>query len=257
MRHDDNKEKSVSFMQASNGKKPSGKMKLIFSVLQVMLTAFLIWLFLMAVFILTDNLFKLEYRFELYPVIAMITPVFTAVAYIVFKLKKPAAEKKPETVSAQYAASSVETIPSETIDQKKSIMEFIDEMDGHDFEYFCAELLEQYGYKNVHVTSASGDQGVDIIAIKNGLRYAFQCKRYSSKVGNNAVQQVNTGKSLYCCSKGIVITNNYFTVSAQQIAKATGIELWDRDVLRDKINRKMNKTVPAISHSDAARQNLR
>lgn len=69
------------------------------------------------------------------------------------------------------------------------------------------------------------------------MRYAFQCKRYSSKLGNSAIQQVNTGKIIYSCMKAVVITNNYFTPGAKQAAKATGVELWDRDVLIDKIVR--------------------
>lgn len=40
---------------------------------------------------------------------------------------------------------------------------------------------------------------------------------------------------LYSCQKAVVITNNYFTSWAKQAAKAVGVELWDRDVLKDKI----------------------
>lgn len=121
--------------------------------------------------------------------------------------------------------------------QRKTILERIDEMEGAEFERFCAALLEDFGYQQIHVTKSTGDQGVDIIAIKGGFRWAFQCKRYSSKIGNAAIQQVNTGKILYSCQKAAVITNNYFTAGAVKAAKAVGVELWDRDVLQDKINR--------------------
>ena len=47
--------------------------------------------------------------------------------------------------------------------------ETIDEMDGHDFEYFCAELLEKNGFIGVEVTKGSGEYGIDIIAEKDGL----------------------------------------------------------------------------------------
>ena len=64
---------------------------------------------------------------------------------------------------------------------------FMDEMEGHDFEFFCAELLEQQGFMDVEVTRGSGDFGVDILAEKDGVTYAVQCKRYNSPVGVEAV----------------------------------------------------------------------
>ena len=35
-----------------------------------------------------------------------------------------------------------------------------DEMEGHDFEYFCAELLQKHGFLDVQVTKGSGDYGI-------------------------------------------------------------------------------------------------
>lgn len=105
----------------------------------------------------------------------------------------------------------------------------IDLMDGHEFEYFCGNLLVQMGYYNVEVTKGSGDQGVDVIAYKDGCKYAFQCKRFSGNVGNRAVQEVIAGKKFYNCDYGVVITNRYFTNSAIELASKTGIILFDRD----------------------------
>lgn len=36
-------------------------------------------------------------------------------------------------------------------------------MDGYQFEYQCAEILQRNGFSRVQVTQSSGDQGVDII----------------------------------------------------------------------------------------------
>lgn len=129
-------------------------------------------------------------------------------------------------------------IPQEPAPQKKHFMEIIDAMEGREFETFCGRLLEELGYTSVHVTKAVGDQGVDIVAnAKNGTRCAFQCKRYTGKVDNSAVQQVNTGRDMYSCFRAVVITNSYFTRGAQALAKASRVELWDRDVLQDKVAR--------------------
>lgn len=35
----------------------------------------------------------------------------------------------------------------------------IDNMEGHDFEYWCADILKRSGFDNVEVTPGSGDQG--------------------------------------------------------------------------------------------------
>ena len=115
------------------------------------------------------------------------------------------------------------------------IMDRIDSMDGHVFEEFVAELLRDLGYERVKVTPGSGDQGVDVIAVKNGKKYAIQCKRYSKKLGNAAVQQANAGKTIYGCNVAAVITNNYFTDGGKEAAQALGVLLWDRDELMKMI----------------------
>ena len=111
-----------------------------------------------------------------------------------------------------------------------------DHMDGHDFEYFCADLLKKNGFSNVEVTQGSGDHGIDILADKEDISYAIQCKCYSSNIGNAAVQQAHTGKSLYHRDIAVVLTNQYFTTQAKEEAKALGVKLWDRDKLQELIN---------------------
>lgn len=108
-------------------------------------------------------------------------------------------------------------------------LETVDEMDGHAFERWCAILLKKIGFQNVEVTQGSGDQGVDILAIKDGIRYAIQCKCYSCDLGNKPVQEVNTGRAIYHCQIGAVMTNRHFTAGGKEAADATGILLWDRD----------------------------
>ena len=108
----------------------------------------------------------------------------------------------------------------------------IDGMEGHDFEYFCADLLRRNGFSEVSVTKGSGDQGVDILATKGGIKYAVQCKNYASALGNTPVQEVNAGKTFYNCHVGVVMTNSTFTPGAKTLAQATGVLLWDRAALK-------------------------
>lgn len=104
----------------------------------------------------------------------------------------------------------------------------MDEMEGHEFEYFCAELLEKQGFVDVEVTRGSGDFGVDILAEKDGVTYAVQCKRYQGPVGVDAVLRTYAGKDYYDCMVGAVMTNQYFTAPAAEAAGKLHILLWDR-----------------------------
>ena len=112
----------------------------------------------------------------------------------------------------------------------------IDEMDGHDFEFFCAELLEKRGFIDVEVTRKSGDYGVDILAEKDGVTYAIQCKRYTAPVGVEAVQQIYAGRDYYDRMVGAVMTNQYFTAPAVEAAKKLKILLWDRGYMDSMID---------------------
>lgn len=104
----------------------------------------------------------------------------------------------------------------------------MDELDGHDFEFFCADLLRESGFVDVEVTRGSGDFGADILAEKEGVTYAVQCKCYDSPVGVAAVQEAFAGRAFYDCMVGAVMTNQYFTSPAVTAARKLNILLWDR-----------------------------
>lgn len=111
-----------------------------------------------------------------------------------------------------------------------------DEMDGYNFENCSANLLLNNGFNNVKVTQYSGDFGVDIIAYKDDIKYAIQCKKYSSPVGIKAVQEVIGSKTMNDCHVAVVLTNNFFTSSAKELAKKNNVLLWDRNKLKELIN---------------------
>ena len=100
-------------------------------------------------------------------------------------------------------------------------------MDGLQFEHRCAELLRYRGFHKVTVTKGSGDQGIDILAQKNGLKYGIQCKYYSHPVGNKAIQEAYAGADFYDCDAAMVMTNSTFTRQARELADKLGVELWE------------------------------
>lgn len=111
----------------------------------------------------------------------------------------------------------------------------IDLMEGHDFECYCAELLRKRGFQEVEVTKGSGDYGIDILAEKEGVTYAIQCKCYAAPVGVKAVQEAYAGRDYYDRMVGAVLTNQYFTQPAVEAAKKLKILLWDRGYLESML----------------------
>jgi len=116
------------------------------------------------------------------------------------------------------------------IRKNKIDINFVDSMEGIEFENFLVGLFSKRNYK-AEITQASNDQGADLIIEKLGVRTAVQAKCYSSTVGNSSVQEVTGAKQIYNCTKAMVVTNNYFTKSAIELAIANNVELIDRDSL--------------------------
>lgn len=135
----------------------------------------------------------------------------------------------------KHNSNNENTLAFENIDYIDEALFSVDCMEGYDFEYFCADLLRANGFAEVSVTQSSGDQGVDILATKDFVKYAIQCKNYSSHLGNSPIQEVNAGKTFYHCHVAVVITNSTFTSGAIELAKATGVLLWDRTMLANLI----------------------
>jgi HJR/Mrr/RecB family endonuclease len=98
---------------------------------------------------------------------------------------------------------------------------------GTDFERFLSEVFQERGYI-VELTGKSGDQGVDLVITRDGIRIAIQAKGYlSNSVGNSAVQEAHTGMAFYRCQMSAVVTNARFTASARELAQSVGCRLID------------------------------
>lgn len=104
---------------------------------------------------------------------------------------------------------------------------------GAEFEKYCAKLLKLKGFKNIELTRATGDFGVDILAQKDGVSWAFQCKSYDTAIGPHAVMEVYSGKAYYDTMVGAVITDSVFTANAIEMAEKLNIILWDCEKLEE------------------------
>lgn len=99
---------------------------------------------------------------------------------------------------------------------------------GYEYEERVAKSLRCKGYRNVEITSKSGDYGADIVATDpHGNRVCIQCKFYSSPVGLSAVQEIVTAKAKYQCTKAAVYTNSQFTRQAKELALVNDVDLFE------------------------------
>lgn len=124
----------------------------------------------------------------------------------------------------------------------------IDEMSGREFEQYLKYLYIKAGYK-VRLTPASGDFGADLILEKETQRIAVQAKRYKSKVGIKAIQEIASAKTHYRATETWVVTNNYFTSAAVALAQSNGLKLYDREALikYSLKYREFTQTIPPLN----------
>jgi hypothetical protein len=119
---------------------------------------------------------------------------------------------------------AIEMLVSTAIERQPTLRAFSDDMTPAEFEGYCAEELRRAGW-NARVTLQSRDQGVDVVADKNGVRVVLQCKLYTGPVGNKAVQEAAAGKAHERADYGIVVSNNRYTSAAEQLAATNGVQL--------------------------------
>jgi hypothetical protein len=137
----------------------------------------------------------------------------------------------PRSFVIQAVERELESIYFERVAARKRLSKsYHDGMTPTEYEHLCARLLSQAGWKT-EVTRASGDQGADVVATKGNTRAVIQAKKYSTPVGNDAVQQVYAAQAHYGATVGAVVCTAGFTASARQLARSTRVHLLHHDQL--------------------------
>lgn len=107
-------------------------------------------------------------------------------------------------------------------------------MPGARFESLCCSLVEKMGFE-AEATKASGDGGIDIVAVSHlpfvSGKYVIQCKRYAGNVGEPVIRDLYGVVSAENANKGILMTTGGFTSSASAFAEGKQIELIDGNSL--------------------------
>ncbi|MCD7747993.1 MAG: restriction endonuclease [Firmicutes bacterium] len=129
-------------------------------------------------------------------------------------------------------------------------------MDGWEFEKYVAGNLHYFGYVNAVVTRGLGDFGADVIAYKDGVKTAIQCKYLSKDVGIKAVQEIYAARVHYGCGAAVVVTNAGFTKAAITLAQETGVRLEPNFVYRVETCRRREEMArqAAIRQRERARR---
>lgn len=127
---------------------------------------------------------------------------------------------RPKTLTAKDLAARLDAVTS-----------MVGSSSGAHLEILVADLLRAMGHE-ARVLGGSGDQGVDVIAGYQGERVAVQCKNYKRRVGNKPIQEVYAGARHHGCQQAWVVAPAGYTKGAEQLARSTGVQLFEKDHLR-------------------------
>lgn len=116
----------------------------------------------------------------------------------------------------------------------------VDDLSHKDFEHFVKDLLLASGWQDAVVTETGseyryGDGGVDIFAYREGRKFAVEVKQRQrgTTVDVSALNQLVTGARLADVKQMILVTNSYFTSEVKIRALRLGVELIDREALKN------------------------
>lgn len=155
-----------------------------------------------------------------------------------------------------YARNALESISGEVVEvvdnivrkecaSRPTLANFSNSMTPTEFENFCAAQLRSLGWE-ARVTQASGDQGVDVIATKQGKKLVVQCKLYGRPIGNKAVQEISAARLHESADFAAVVGNQAYTPSARRLAATNGVALLHYSEMADEaLMSKMSVSMPS------------
>lgn len=114
------------------------------------------------------------------------------------------------------------------------------QMSGAEFERYLSSLFYCMGYRNI-VTIGSHDFGADIILSDGRHKIVIQAKRYKTKVGIKAVQEIFSAQHYYNATQAYVFTSGSYTHSARKLAEKLNVHLCDVNTLMKLEKRYLNK----------------
>lgn len=136
----------------------------------------------------------------------------------------PAGSRQAMTTQVEEIAEYVESRVISNVAHRPRVIGFSEAMTPTEFEQFCAIQLRSFGW-DARVTQTSGDQGVDVIATRNGKKLVVQCKLYGRPVGNKAVQEISAARLHEAADFAAVVSNQSYTPAARRLAQTNSVAL--------------------------------
>lgn len=110
--------------------------------------------------------------------------------------------------------------------QKEILKNKLKDMHSYAFENLIKDLLEEIGYYDVRVTSATNDKGVDVTGIiENGItsvKEVVQVKKSSSNIQRGVLDSLRGSLHRFDAVKGTIITTSDFSKGAKDAAFEKG-----------------------------------
>lgn len=135
----------------------------------------------------------------------------------------------------------------------------LQKLEPAEFENLVKMLLLSMGF-NASTTKATGDGGIDVLAINEqpivGGKYVIQCKKYATgnNVGESAIRDLYGVMHAENANKGILITTSDFSNQAYSFSQGKAIELINGSSLLGLLYKYLPDLFDAASHDLAADQ---
>ena len=135
-----------------------------------------------------------------------------------------------EAINAEHEARRIERAQREAERaRQRKLRDYWMNLSGIEFERELAALFQRRGYQ-VQSTPSSGDQGIDLIARKNGKTTIVQCKRHKSPVGPAIARELYGSLIASRADRAILACTGGFTRGVKEFVKdkpITLIDAWD------------------------------
>ena len=119
-----------------------------------------------------------------------------------------------------------ELVKNQESSVRETLFDILLDMDPFVFEHLVKRLLEEMEYRNVEVTSPSGDGGVDVVAdIDLGIssvREVVQVKRHKANIQRKDLDALRGSLYRFDAVRGTIITTSDFSKGTKDAAFATG-----------------------------------
>jgi len=154
---------------------------------------------------------------------------------------------KKEAVKFQTRPELTVSVPSSARGPKsnapeKALNRIVSDMDGYEFEHFVADVWAKRGW-NTSVTDGSNDNGVDIVATRDGLfaeKHLIQAKKFAdTSVSSPDIQKYASLHLNSDVDAVVVVTTSDFSGPAEEIAEKRNVKLVDGAEIQ-RLVREMN-----------------